>query len=75
MKLNRDIVNYMFEKMSQRLWRFSHRYEMGFKKYERLMSKEDTHKDEVELGNKEYKGSHVILYLWLMFFVFNTTGR
>ena len=38
----RDIANYLLEKISQRLDVFLNRYEIGFKKYERLMLKEDT---------------------------------
>ena len=45
----RDIANYLLEKISQRLDAFLNRYEIGFKKYERLMSKEEANKDEVEI--------------------------
>ena len=60
----RDIANYLLEKTSQRLDAFLNRYEIGFKKYERLMSKEEANKDEVKFMHNEYKGSsQVILYL------------
>ena len=45
----RDIANYLLEKTSQRLDAFLNQYEIGFKKYERLMSKEEANKDEVEI--------------------------
>ena len=74
----RDIANYMLEKMSQRLDAFLNRYEMGFKKYERLMSKEDTYKDEVELlaqGVQRKLTSYLVSLIDVAFFVFNSNRQ
>ena len=74
----RDIANYMLEKMSQRLDAFLNRYEMGFKKYERLMSKEDTNKDEVELlaqGVQRKLTSYLVSLIDVAFFVFNSNRQ
>ena len=73
-----DIANYMLEKMSQRLDAFLNRYEMGFKKYERLMSKEDTNKDEVELlaqGVQRKLTSYLVSLIDVAFFVFNSNRQ
>ena len=59
----RDIANYLLEKISQRLDAFLNRYEIGFKKYERLMSKEEI-RMMLKLMHNEYKESSlIILYL------------
>ena len=74
----RDIANYLLEKMSQRLDAFLNRYEMGFKKYERLMSKEDTNKDEVELlaqGVQRKLTSYLVSLIDVAFFVFNSNRQ
>lgn len=74
----RDIANYMLEKMSQRLDAFLNRYEMGFKKYERLMFKEDTNKDEVELlaqGVQRKLTSYIVSLIDVAFFVFNSNRQ
>ena len=74
----RDIANYLLEKMSQRLDAFLNRYEMGFKKYERLMSKEDTNKDEVELlaqGVQRKLTSYLVYLIDVAFFVFNSNRQ
>ena len=74
----RDIANYMLEKMSQRLDAFLNRYEMGLKKYERLMSKEDTNKDEVELlaqGVQRKLTSYLVSLIDVAFFVFNSNRQ
>ena len=74
----RDIANYLLEKMSQRLDAFLNRYEMGFKKYERLMSKEDTNKDEVELlaqGVQRKLTSYLVSLIEVAFFVFNSNRQ
>ena len=73
-----DIANYTLEKMSQRLDAFLNRYEMGFKKYERLMSKEDTNKDEVELlaqGVQRKLTSYLVSLIDVAFFVFNSNRQ
>ena len=74
----RDIANYLLEKMSQRLDDFLNRYEMGFKKYERLMSKENTNKDEVELlaqGVQRKLTSFLVSLIDVVFFVFNSNRQ
>ena len=74
----REIANYLLEKMSQRLDAFLNRYEMGFKKYERLMSKEDTNKDEVELlaqGVQRKLTSYLVSLIDVAFFVFNSNRQ
>ncbi len=73
-----DIAKYLLEKMSQRLDAFLNRYEMGFKKYERLMSKEDTNKDEVELlaqGVQRKLTSYLVSLIDVAFFVFNSNRQ
>lgn len=74
----RDIANYLLEKMSQRLDAFLNRYEIGFKKYERLMSKENTNKDEVELlaqGVQRELTSFLVSLIDVTFFVFNSNRQ
>lgn len=74
----RDIANYLLEKISQRLDAFLNRYEMGFKKYERLMSKENTNKDEVELlaqGVQRKLTSFLVSLIDVVFFVFNSNRQ
>ena len=74
----RDIANYLLEKMSQRLDAFLNRYEMGFKKYERLMYKENTNKDEVELlaqGVQRKLTSFLVSLIDVTFFVFNSNRQ
>ena len=74
----RDIANYLLEKMSQRLDAFLNRYEMGFKKYERLMYKENTNKDEVELlaqGIQRKLTSFLVSLIDVAFFVFNSNRQ
>ena len=74
----RDIANYLLEKMSQRLDAFLNQYEIGFKKYERLMSKENTNKDEVELlaqGVQRKLTSFLVSLIDVAFFVFNSNRQ
>ena len=74
----RDIANYLLEKISQRLDTFLNRYEIGFKKYERLMSKEETNKDDVETHAQrgERKLTSFLVYLIdVTFFVFNSNRQ
>ena len=74
----RDIANYLLEKMSQRLDAFLNRYEMGFKKYERLMSKGDTNKDGVELLARRVQRkltSYLVSLIDVAFFVFNSNRQ
>ena len=74
----RDIANYLLEKMSQRLDAFLNRYEIGFKKYEHLMSKENTNKDEVELlaqGVQRKLTSFLVSLIDVAFFVFNSNRQ
>ena len=74
----RDIANYLIEKISQRLDAFLNRYEMGFKKYERLMSKEGTNKDQVELLAQRVQRklmSYLVSLIDVAFFVFNSNRQ
>lgn len=74
----RDIANYLLEKMSQRLDAFLNRYEMGFKKYERLMSKEGTNKDDVETHAQQVQRkltSYLVSLIDVAFFVFNSNRQ
>lgn len=74
----RDIVNFLLEKMSQRLDAFLNRYEKGFKKYERLMSRDDTNKDEVEiyaLQAQRKLTSYLVSLIDVAFFVFNSNRQ
>lgn len=74
----RDIANYLLEKMSQRLDALLNRYEMGFKKYERLMSKENTNKDEIELLAHRVQrklASYLVSLIDVAFFVFNSNRQ
>lgn len=74
----RDIANYLLEKMSQRLDAFLNRYEKGFKKYERLMLKEDTNKDEVDLQALRVQRkltSYLVSLIDVAFFVFNSNRQ
>lgn len=78
----RDIVNYLLEKMSQRLDAFLNRYEIGFKKYEHLILK--TPKEEVNRVNEikthaqrvERKLTNYLVSLTdVAFFVFNSNRQ
>lgn len=74
----RDIANYLLEKMSQRLDALLNRYEIGFKKYERLMSKEDTNKNEVEIHAQRVQRkltSFLVSLIDVAFFVFNSNRQ
>lgn len=74
----RDIANYLLEKMGQRLDAFLNRYETGFKKYERLMSKEDTNKNEVEIHAQRVQRkltSYLVSLIDVAFFVFNSNRQ
>ena len=74
----RDIANYLLEKMSQHLDAFLNRYEKGFKKYERLMSKDDTNKEEVEIHFQRAQRKLTIFIVSLIdvaFFVFNSNRQ
>lgn len=74
----RDIANYLLEKISQRLDTFLNRYEIGFKKYERLMSKEDVNKDEVETHAQRAQRkltSYLVSLIDVAFFVFNSNRQ
>lgn len=74
----RDIANYLLEKISQRLDVFLNRYETGFKKYERLMSKEETDKDEVEIHAQRVQRkltSFLVSLVDVSFFVFNSNRQ
>lgn len=73
-----DIANYLLEKMSQRLDAFLNRYEMGFKKYERLMSKEDTDKNKVEIHVQKVQRkltTYLVSIVDVAFFVFNSNRQ
>ena len=74
----RDIANYLLEKTSQRLDAFLNRYEIGFKKYERLMSKEEANKDEVEIHAQRVQRkltSYLVSLIDVAFFVFNSNRQ
>lgn len=74
----RDIANYLLEKISQRLDTFLNRYEIGFKKYERLMSKEETNKDDVETHAQRAQRkltSYLVSLIDVTFFVFNSNRQ
>ena len=74
----RDIANYLLEKISQRLDAFLNRYEIGFKKYERLMSKEEANKDEVEIHAQRVQRkltSYLVSLIDVVFFVFNSNRQ
>lgn len=74
----RDIANYLLEKISQRLDAFLNRYAMGFKKYERLMSKEEANKDEVEIHAQRVQRkltSYLVSLIDVAFFVFNSNRQ
>ena len=74
----RDIANYLLEKISQRLDAFLNRYEIGFKKYERLMSKEDVNKNEVETHAQRAQRkltSYLVSLVDVAFFVFNSNRQ
>lgn len=74
----RDIANYLLEKISQRLDAFLNRYEIGFKKYGRLMSKEEANKDEVEIHAQRVQRrltSYLVSLIDVVFFVFNSNRQ
>lgn len=74
----RDIANYLLEKMSQRLDAFLNRYEIGFNKYERLMSNEDVNKDEVATHAQRAQRkltSYLVSLVDVTFFVFNSNRQ
>ena len=74
----RDIANYLLEKISQRLDAFLNRYEIGFKKYERLMSKENVDKDKVETHAQRAQRkltSYLVSLIDVAFFVFNSNRQ
>lgn len=74
----RDIANYLLEKMSQRLDVFLNRYEIGFKKYERLMLKEGIDKGDVEVHSQQVQRQLTIYLISLIdiaFFIFNSNRQ
>lgn len=74
----RDIANYLLEKIGQRIDAFLNRYENGFKKYEHLMSKEDTNKDQVkdhEQRAERHLTSYLVSLIDVVFFVFNSNRQ
>lgn len=74
----RDIANYLLEKISQRLDAFLNRYEIGFKKYERLISKEEVNKDEIEIHAQRVQRkltSYLVSLIDVAFFVFNSNRQ
>ena len=74
----RDIANCLLEKISQRLDAFLNRYEIGFKKYERLMSKEETNKDDVETHAQRVQRkltNYLVSLIDVTFFVFNSNRQ
>ncbi len=74
----RDIANYLLEKLSQRIDAFLNRYEMGFKKFERLMSKEGIDKDEVvnqALRVQRKLTDYLVSLIDVVFFVFNSNRQ
>ena len=74
----RDIANYLLEKIGQRIDAFLNRYENGFKKYEHLMSKEDTNKDQVKehaQRAERHLTSYLVSLIDVVFFVFNSNRQ
>ena len=74
----RDIANYLLEKIGQRIDAFLNRYENGFKKYEHLLSKEDTNKDEVKDHAQRAERqltSYLVSLIDVVFFVFNSNRQ
>ena len=74
----RDIANYLLEKISQSIDAFLNRYEIGFKKYERLMSKEETNKDDVETHAQRVQRkltNYLVSLIDVTFFVFNSNRQ
>ncbi len=74
----RDIVNYLLEKISQRLDAFLNRYEIGFKKYERLMSTDEANKDDVETHAQRVQRkltNYLVSLIDVTFFVFNSNRQ
>ena len=74
----RDIANYLLEKMSQRFDAWLNRYEKGYKKYENLMSKENTNKDEIELVAQRVQRKltgYLVSLIDVAFFVFNSNRQ
>lgn len=74
----RDIANYLLEKIGQRLDAFLNRYEMGFKKYERLMSKDEVNKDDVEKHAQRAQRAltnYLVSLIDVTFFVFNSNRQ
>lgn len=74
----RDIANYLLERMSQRLDAFLNRYEKGFKNYERLMLKEKTNKDEIEIQAQRAQRkltNYLVSLIEVSFFVFNSNRQ
>lgn len=74
----RDIANYLLEKISQRLDAFLNRYEIGFKKYERLMSIENMDKNKVEVHAQRVQRkltSYLVSLIDVAFFVFNSNRQ
>ena len=68
----RDVANFLLEKT------FLNRYEMGFKKYERLMSKDNSNKDEVEIHAQRAQrklSSYLVSLIDVAFFVFNSNRQ
>lgn len=74
----RDIANYLLEKLSQRLDSFLNRYETGFKKYESLMLKERTNKEEIEIYAQRAQRkltNYFVSLIDVSFFVFNSNRQ
>lgn len=74
----RDIANYLLEKISQRLDAFLNRYEIGFKKYERLMSTDEANKDDVETHAQRVQRkltNYLVSLIDVTFFVFNSNRQ
>ncbi|MDO5457935.1 MAG: antiviral reverse transcriptase Drt3b, partial [Atopococcus tabaci] len=74
----RDIANYLLEKLSQRLDAFLNRYETGFKKYERLVSKENADKEQIEIKSQRAQRqltSYLVSLIDVVFFVFNSNRQ
>lgn len=74
----RDIANYLLEKLSQRLDAFLNRYETGFKKYERLMSKENADNEQIEIKSQRAQRmltSYLVSLIDVVFFVFNSNRQ
>ena len=73
-----DVANYLLERISQRLDIFLNRYELGFRKYERLMDSDYQDKNKViDCAQKCQRllTNYLIALTDVVFFVFNSNRQ